>query len=136
MELKHRHHDLDILEEMRSMSDESLHWRLRMRSSTWRPPTDVYETDDHIIVRVEIGGMKEDDFKVELTGHVLTIRGFRQDVNKQPAYHQVEIRFGEFYIEIHLPAPVQASDVEADYANGFLRVSLPKVRSTQIRVDE
>lgn len=117
------------------MSEQSAHWRLRMRSSAWRPPTDVYETTDNIEIRVEIGGMKEENFDVELQGHILSIRGIRQDFPKERAFHQVEIMYGEFYIDIHLPVPVDALGVTADYDNGFLLVSLPKSRSKQIQVE-
>jgi HSP20 family protein len=125
-----------IFEELQSMSVRSSHWRLRMRSSAWRPPTDVYETDDLILIRVEIAGMREEDIDVEIQGHVLSIRGIRQDTLEQRAYHQVEIRFGEFYIDIHLPAPIVASGVKADYDNGFLLVTLPKEQARKIRIDE
>lgn len=118
------------------MSVQSSHWRLRMRSSAWRPPTDVYETEDLIIIRVEIAGMKEQDFEVELQGHVLSVRGIRQDTPEQRAYHQVEIRFGEFYIDLHLPAPVIPGGVKADYDNGFLVITLPKEKSRRIQVEE
>ena len=118
------------------MSEGSVQWRMRMRSSAWRPPTDMFETEECIIVRVEIGGMEEDDFNIEMTDHILSIHGYRQDVQEERAYHQSEIRFGEFYIEFHLPVQVEASSVEAEYKNGFLRVTLPKARSTQIRVED
>ena len=118
------------------MSVRSSHWRLRMRSSAWRPPTDVYETDDLILIRVEIAGMQEEDIDVEIQGHVLSIRGIRQDTLEQRAYHQVEIRFGEFYIDIHLPAPIVASAVKADYDNGFLLVTLPKEHARKIKIEE
>jgi len=127
---------MSVYEEIQSMSRQSPHWRLRMRSSAWRPPTDVYETDEHIIIRVEIGGMVEEDFDVELQGHVLSIRGVRQDTSEQRAYHQVEIRYGEFYLEIHLPVPVDPKGVAADYDNGFLIVSLPKAQSRKIQIEK
>lgn len=118
------------------MSLNSTHWRLRMRSSAWRPPTDVYEAEDSIMIRVEIGGMHEDDFDVELEGRVLSIKGVRHDKPEQRGYHQVEIRFGEFYIEIYLPAPVDPRGVKADYDNGFLLVTLPKARSRQVPIED
>ncbi|MEA3441372.1 MAG: Hsp20/alpha crystallin family protein [Chloroflexota bacterium] len=129
-------YDHSIYEEIQSMSVRSTHWRLRMRSSAWRPPTDVYETEDAILIRVEIGDMKEDDFDIELQGHLLSIRGIRQDTLDKVDYHQVEIRFGEFYIDIHLPAPVVADRVKADYDNGFLLITLPKARSRQVPVEK
>jgi HSP20 family molecular chaperone IbpA len=107
-----------------------------MHSPAWRPPTDVYETEDTIIVRVEIAGMREQDFLVGLNGPVLTIRGVRQDVPERRSYHQMEIRFGEFNIELGLPFHVDADQVQAVYNNGFLRILLPKAHPRQIPIVE
>lgn len=103
-------------------------WWLTMRTTAWRPPTDIFETDDEFIVRVEIAGMREDNFLIELNARTLIIRGLRQDISERRAYHQVEIRYGEFMIEIDLPAPIVAQSVEADYVAGFLQIRLPKAR--------
>jgi len=112
------------------------HWRLAMRTPAWRPPTDVYESEDQIVVRVEIAGMHEDDFKIELDGLFLSIRGVRSDTTGRRAYHQMEIRFGEFSSDIELPAPVMASEVDATYKDGFLRIVLPKEHAHTIDVEE
>jgi HSP20 family protein len=116
--------------------------QLTMRSHIWRPLTDVYETDDSVIVRVEIAGMQDEDFTVELNGHLLSIHGFRLDnavqftAQERRAYHQMEIRFGEFLIEMELPVPVEAEQVEATYSNGFLCILLPKAQPRQIPLSE
>jgi HSP20 family molecular chaperone IbpA len=102
----------------------------------WRPPTDVYETDEMLYVRVEIAGMREDDFSIELNGRLLTIKGTRQDVSERRAYHQMEIRFGEFSIELELPSRVNPERVDALYTNGILLVSMPKALPRQIPVLE
>lgn len=111
-------------------------WRLTMRSPAWRPPTDLFETESVVVVRVEIAGMREDDFSLELNGRQLVIRGVRQDQSERRAYHQMEIHFGEFVIELELPQYVEADQVEAVYNNGFLRVALPKARPRQISIAE
>jgi HSP20 family protein len=113
-----------------------LGWRLTTRPHAWRPPTDVYETDENIIVRVEIAGMREDDFLIELNGRFLSIRGSRQDVSERRAYHQMEIRFGEFIIELELPVPIETDQVQAIYDNGLLRVTLAKAQPRHIPVIE
>ena len=111
-----------------------LNWRLSMRAPAWRPPTDVFEAEDTVVVRVEIGGMREDDFSIELNGRDLTIRGVRQDIQERRAYHQMEIRFGEFIINLKLPDHVDSDRVQAVYSDGFLRVSLPKALPRQIPI--
>jgi HSP20 family protein len=111
------------------------HWRLLMRTP-WRPPTDVFETEDSIIVRVEVAGMSEDDFNVEINGRELLIRGVRQDPSERRSFHQMEIRFGEFVLSVELPYFIDSNRVEAIYNNGFLVISLPKARPRQITFSE
>ncbi len=114
---------------------EGVHWRIAMRPHLWRPPTDMYETEDTIIIRVEIAGMREQDFNVALEDRTLTIRGARYDTSERRAYHQMEIPFGEFSTEVELPAPILVEGVEAVYRDGFLQITLPKVRPQQVRVE-
>ena len=106
-------------------------WKLSVRPHTWRPPTDIYETENRYVVRVEIAGMKASEFAVTVDDNTITIRGVRSDTTERRAYHQMEIHFGEFSIEIEFPGSVDISGVEADYDDGFLRVSLPEESATQ-----
>lgn len=123
-------------EEMQFSETGQEHWRLTIRTAAWRPPTDVYETEETVIVRVEIAGMCDDDFTIELDGRYLSIRGTRPDAAERRAYHQMEIRFGEFCSEVELPVQVISEQVQAVYDNGFLRVTLPKARPRHIHFEE
>lgn len=98
----------------------------RVRSNTWSPPTDVYETEQAIVVRVEIAGMREEDFEVAVENNVLLIAGSRPDKLERRAYHQMEIRFGRFVTAVGLNAPIDVDASKAEYADGFLTVTLPK----------
>jgi len=111
-------------------------WQISIRTQNWHPPTDVIETDEAIFVRMEIAGMREEDFKIELAGQLLQIHGVRTDIAERRAFHQMEIRFGEFAYEIGLPGPVHLNQVEALYENGFLRIRLPKMQPLQIPVED
>ena len=116
-----------VVDDVHSLSSDSIHLHLTLRSPAWRPPTDVYETEEAVIVRVEIAGMHETDFSIVLDGRYLSIRGVRQDVPERRAYHQMEIRFGEFMVDVEMPAAVDVENVQAIYQNGFLKILLPKV---------
>jgi HSP20 family protein len=114
---------------------ENLHRRIAMRPHTWRPSTDVYETEEAIIIRVEIAGMREQDFAVALDDRTLTIHGVRIDTSERRAFHQMEIPFGEFSTEVDLPVPINSEGVEAIYRDGFLLITLPKARPQHIQVE-
>jgi HSP20 family protein len=79
------------------MEDIVRRWVIVHHATIWHPPTDVYELDERLIVVVEVAGMRDGDFNVTLQGQTLTISGNRQRVAAADcAYHQLEIRFGEF----------------------------------------
>jgi HSP20 family protein len=95
----------------------------------WRPPTDVYETADKLIVIIEIAGVTEDDMAVTLFSDLLVVEGRRQQtvVTALDACHQLGIKYGDFRAEIHVPFPVESSKVKAEYKNGLLTVTLSKL---------
>ncbi len=117
---------------------------LTLHPPIWRPPCDVFETEQAIIIRVEIAGMQEGELKIDLTGRRLAIRGNRLEIlpfEYEPgsedtprgivsqsalaitsgrAYHQMEIHFGEFSLEFDLPAEVSAETLISQYEAGFL----------------
>ncbi len=111
-------------------------WRLFVRSPAWKPPTDVYETDDAMVVRVEVAGMREENFNIELNGRELIIRGTRQDTDERSAFHQMEIRFGEFILSLELPFYISTEQVQAISNNGFLRIRLPKAQPRHIPIND
>lgn len=115
-------------------AQESIRVRISTRPHVWRPATDVYETEDAVIVRVEIAGMRNGNFSISLEGRSVSIRGVRSDVSERRAYQQMEVPFGEFSTEVELMTPVVAEAVEATYGDGFLKVVLPKARPQRIPV--
>lgn len=123
-------------EESEALRSGGNRWRNGIRSHIWRPPTDVYETESEIVIRVEIAGMQEEDFSISLKGNHLTVRGNRTDVFERRAYYQMEISFGEFLTEVKLPGPVVSDDVSAEYIDGFLRLVFPKDKPKKIKVTE
>jgi HSP20 family protein len=124
-----------ISEDFQNPVTDTSRWRIISRPHAWRPPTDVYETDEAIIIRVEVAGMRESDFTISLVERSLTIRGVRQDTSERRAYHQMEIAFGEFTTEIELPYAIISDDVQAIYQDGFLRVKLPLAKPKRIKVE-
>lgn len=124
-----------ISDDFQNPITEISRWRIISRPHAWRPPTDVYETDEAIIIRVEVAGMHESDFTISLVERTLTIRGVRQDTSERRAYHQMEIAYGEFNTEVELPYTIISDKVEATYHDGFLRITLPIAQPKHIKVE-
>jgi len=108
----------------------------QMMQNIWSPPTDVYETENEYIVRVEIAGMREEDFEVIFENGYLFISGFRPDVLERRAYHQMEIRFGKFSTTIAVPGPIDLDRSEAQYKDGFMTVLLSKAMPREVKIEE
>jgi len=111
-------------------------WRLKRRSPYWRPPTDVFETENEFVVIVEIAGMRGLEISATYDKGLLSVRGVRADKGGPKAYHQMEIAYGEFVTEVRLPSRIETEEIEATYSDGFLRVVLPKKESKHISIDE
>jgi HSP20 family protein len=119
------------LTETRREVRHTISWHVR--STTWSPPTDLYETEENYVVKVEVAGMRDEDFEVAIENNVLIIRGHRSDLNEKRAYHQMEIRFGQFEIAVETPVVIDIERAVAEYKDGFLVIILPKVNSKQER---
>jgi HSP20 family protein len=94
---------------------------------------DLYETDDAVMVKAVLPGVKPDDVEISVTRDMLSIRGElkeESEVEEAKVYHR-ERRYGRFNREIALPVPVIADEAEAEFADGILTLSLPKVEEVK-----
>ena len=96
--------------------------------SRWRPDADTYETAGTVEIIVDLAGVHEEDFEVQLFEDALVVEGCRRLAAPEEAtmFHAVRIRQGPFRLELPLMAPVDAERVEARYDLGLLRITLPK----------
>jgi len=113
--------------------------RVRIASEmtpAWRPPVEVYETDDALVVLLEVAGMNEDDIEVVLDDAVMTIRGDRRPAacEDRRTVHAMGILYGPFAAEVYLPFSVDHENVEATYEAGMLQVRLPRAAVTRIAI--
>ena len=94
----------------------------------WRPDADTYETASTVEIIVDLAGVDEDDFEVQLFEDALVVEGRRQlpSCQAEAVYQAAGIRQGPFRLEVPLPAPVDPERGEARYDRGLLRITLPK----------
>ena len=110
-----------------------LRWGFQ-HEAVWRPPTDVYETDDNAVVIVEIAGLREGDYDISLVGRTLVITGERRDPAEKLTYQQMEIRYGKFRTQVYLPWPIDSTDIAVSYEDGLLKIMLRKAQARRIPV--
>jgi HSP20 family protein len=100
------------------------------RSKTWRPLADIRESADMMTVKIELAGMSEEDIEVTVYEDALIVSGERRDDSEQSEhfYHEAQIRYGPFRVEVLILSPFDQDRVQARYETGFLWVDLPKKR--------
>jgi HSP20 family molecular chaperone IbpA len=102
----------------------------------WHPATDLFETKDDCVVKLEIGGMEGKDFSINFYKDVLSINGYRAGEEKDGSYHRMEIPFGDFSSSVKIPCEIMVNSIEAFYENGFLTIILPKIKSVHVEISE
>jgi len=102
---------------------------------SWYPSVDVSEGKKDIIVKAEIPGVDRKDIDISLDGRLLTIKGEKKQEKEESGehYHRVESSFGYYQRSIELPAEVDASDVDAAYKNGILKIKLKKIKEAETK---
>jgi HSP20 family protein len=102
----------------------------------WHPPTNVYETTEHMVVKVDIAGVDAESLNISIDENMLRVRGRREECAnpRQVAIHRLEIPYGDFETQVHLAVPIDREHVEATYQDGFLTITLPKERTRRVLV--
>lgn len=110
-------------------------WDGKWLSSEFSPPCDLSETADNYQLRMDVPGIKPDDITVQVTGNSVRISGERKEEKeeKEKTYHRIERRCGSFCQALQLPGNVKEENVQAEFHDGVLTVTLPKSEATRTR---
>jgi HSP20 family protein len=93
----------------------------------WVPNTDVYTTDEGLVVKMELAGMRSENLQITVEGCRLRISGQRPDGCRAAKFNflAMEINYGPFENVLDLPSGYDLSQAKASYLNGFLRIDVP-----------
>ena len=102
---------------------------------TWVPAVDVQESDKAFVFVAELPGLGKEDIEITLEDNLLTLSGEREFDEKEEGetYHRVERAYGKFSRSFSLPSQVDNTKVEASFADGLLKVEVPKSEQAQPR---
>ena len=94
----------------------------------WTPAVDLYEKDDHYMIKAELPGVNKDNIKIDLKDRLLTLSGERTHNNevKEENYYRRERSYGKFQRAFTLPADVDSDKIKAEYKDGVLQIKVPK----------
>ena len=100
-----------------------------LNTNEWSPLVDVEENDKEYTIKAELPEVKKEDVKIQVENGSLRISGERklEEEKKGRRFHRVERAYGAFERSFSLPEDATATDVKAEFADGVLRVHLPKV---------
>lgn len=96
--------------------------------TAWVPAVDVYETENELVIKVDLPEIAEKDIDVRVESNMLTVRGerkFEQKVEEEN-YLRMERSYGTFSRSFSLPNSVDTQAIKAEYTDGVLSVTLPK----------
>ena len=94
----------------------------------WNPAVDLYEKDDHFVIKAELPGVDKKDISIDLKDRVLTLSGERSNENevKEENFYRRERSYGKFQRSFTLPADVDADKIKAEFKDGLLMIEVPK----------
>lgn len=101
---------------------------------TWKPAIELHDTEDNIVLRAEIPGVEGKDLDIRVTREAVAISGEHRYENKTERGFRSEFRYGKFQRVIALPVAVQNDQVQAQFNNGILTLTLPKVTEARRQV--
>jgi HSP20 family protein len=115
------------------------HSREESNLTSWAPAVDIYETEQELVVKMDLPDVDPKELDIRVENNVLTIRGerkFEKKVNEE-SYLRIERTFGSFSRSFSLANTVNSEAIKADYQNGVLTLSIPKreeAKPKQIKV--
>jgi HSP20 family protein len=127
---------MTLREAMDRLFDDAFTRPLSLRDAWSVPAIDMYQTDDEIVVKAALPGIKADEVQINITGEVLTLKGEtkHEEEKKEKAWHMREQRWGSFERSIVLPTDVVADKTKAEFENGILTITLPKAEEVKPKV--
>ena len=125
---------LEVQQEVRRLFQELVHqpWggQGQNRDASWQPCCDMVETDEAVVVDVELPGVKPEDVHWKVEGDILYITGERRAMATRQGrnYHYLEQHYGRFERQLRLPRTIDRNTIQVEFDSGILSITLPKQR--------
>ncbi len=133
----------DEMDQMMNTIVPGIASELSLGRGAWNPAVNIAETDDNYTITAELPGFNKNDFKVTYDNGFLSIRGERkkEKEDKGKEWHRIESYYGSFERSFYLPMPVKSEKIDAQYKDGILTLTLPKIeekkpKNIEVKVSE
>jgi HSP20 family protein len=127
---------MTLREAMDRLFDDAFTRPFSLNESRHGPALDMYQTDDDVVVKAALPGMKADDVQINITGDAISIKGEMKEKNetKEKNYHIREQRWGSFERSVMLPTSVVSDKAKAEFEDGILTITLPKAEAVKPKI--
>lgn len=108
----------------------------RKSDADWTPAIEMQDRGDSILVRAEIPGVEAKDIDIQVAREAVSIAGEHRYEKKteEKGFFRSELRYGSFQRTIPLPVAVENTQVQAEFKDGILELTLPKVQEAKQKV--
>jgi HSP20 family protein len=92
----------------------------------WRPAVDVYRTRAGWLAKFDLAGVRPEDIRLHVEGHVLRVQGNRHDyvLEEGAHYHSLEIAYSRFERRVEFPMSLEQARITTEYQAGMLLVRI------------
>jgi HSP20 family protein len=127
------------IETIRQQLDKAFDQRAAARDNSeaaWMPALELVDGGDNFVLKAQLPGIDPKDVDVQVTPEAISISGERhyENTEEKPRYVRSEFRYGKFHRVLTLPAHIQNDSVQAEYKDGILMLTLPKVTEARNKV--
>ncbi len=108
----------------------------RQSSTAWVPAIEIQDREEHLVLRAEIPGVEAKDLDIQVAREAVSISGEHRYENKaqEQGFFRTELRYGSFQRTIPLPVAVENNQVQAEFKDGILKLTLPKAQEARHKV--
>jgi len=126
---------MTLREAMDRLFEDAFTRPLSMSDGWSAPAIDMYQTDNEVVVKAALPGIKADEVQINITGDVLTLKSEvkHDEEQRDKAWHIREHRWGSFQRSVALPTNVVSDKAKAEFENGILTIILPKAEEAKPR---
>jgi len=127
------------IETLREQLDKVFDQRAATRDNsgaTWMPALELVDAGDNFVLKAQLPGIDPKDIDVQVTPEAISISGERryENTEEKSGYVRSEFRYGKFHRVLPLPTHIQNDSVQAEYKDGILMLTLPKVTEARNKV--